>query len=156
MKRVLLLAFMYSAGMLDAYGQSKLLKNFDQLMFALRTGSEVRAVIYYSRCKLVVDSVEAKAPDMIGGLSFDTFEYFGPNTAGNLKAYVETSQSVLISDPKHGFVDNYIRIRIYEDAEVEIDVRFLNVATRQVIMRETFYGRISSGDDGNPVCLYEQ
>lgn len=60
---VLVLSFMSTAG---ASAQMRMLKNFDQLMFALRTGSEVRAVIYYSRCKLIVDSIETKAPDAVG------------------------------------------------------------------------------------------
>ncbi|MGA3243909.1 MAG: hypothetical protein ABSE41_04775 [Bacteroidota bacterium] len=156
MKRVLLLGFMCSVGLVNALGQSKLLKNFDQLMFALRTGSDVRAVIYYSRCKLIVDSVETKAPDAIGGMSFSTFEYFAVNSVRNPKAFVTTSQAMLISHPRQGHVYNYVKIKIYEDDTVEINAKYLNPTTYQVVMDETFYGKISSGDDGNPVCLFER
>jgi hypothetical protein len=156
MKRVLFLVFMGAVGITDASGQSKLLKNFDQLMFALRTGSEVRAVIYYSRCKLIVDSVETKAPDAIGGMSFATFEYFAPNSVRNPKAFVTTSQTMLISHPRQGHVYNYVKIKVYEDDNVEINAKYLNPTTYQVVMDETFYGKISSGDDGNPVCLFER
>lgn len=156
MKRVLFLGFMCSVGLVSAYGQSKLLKNFDQLMFALRTGSDVRAVIYYSRCKLIVDSVETKAPDAIGGMSFSTFEYFAANSVRNPKAFVTTSQTMLISHPRQGHVYNYVKIKIYEDDTVEIIAKYLNPTTYQVVMDETFYGKISSGDDGNPVCLFER
>lgn len=156
MKRVLFLVFMGAVGITDASGQSRLLKNFDQLMFALRTGSEVRAVIYYSRCKLIVDSVETKAPDAIGGMSFSTFEYFAPNSVRNPKAFVTTSQTMLISHPRQGHVYNYVKIKVYEDDNVEINAKYLNPTTYQVVMDETFYGKISSGDDGNPVCLFER
>lgn len=155
MKRVLFLVFICSVSMADASGQSKLLKNFDQLMFALRTGSDVRAVIYYSRCKLIVDTVETKAPDAIGGMSFNTFEYFAANSVRNPKAFVTTSQTVLISHPRHGQVYNYVKIEVYEDDNVEINAKYLNPMTYQVVMDETFYGKISAGDDGNPVCLFE-
>jgi len=156
MKRALFLVFMWAVGTTAACGQTKLLKNFDQLMFALRTGSEVRAVIYYSRCKLIVDSVETKAPDAIGGMSFNTFEYFAPNAARNPKAFVTTSQTMLITHPKQGHVYNYVKIRVYEDDSVEINAKYLNPTSYQVLMDETLYGKISSGDDGNPVCLFER
>jgi hypothetical protein len=142
-------------GVTDASGQSKMIKNFDQLMFALRTGSDVRAVIYYSRCKLIVDSVETKAPEVVGGMAFATFEYFAVNAVRNPKAFVTTSQTILISHPKQGHVYNYVKLKIYEDDTVEINAKFLNPTTYQVVMDETFYGKISAGDDGNSVCLFE-
>ena len=156
MKRSLFLVFICSVGLADASGQSKLLKNFDPLMFALRTGSEVRAVIYYSRCKLVVDTVETNAPDAIGGMSFGTFEYFAANSVKNPKAFVTTSQTMLISHLRQGHVYNYVKIKVYDDDSVEINAKYLNPTTYQVVMDETFYGKISAGDDGNAVYLYER
>jgi hypothetical protein len=156
MKRALLLVFICITGSMDAFAQSKLLKDFDQLMFALRTGSDVRAVIYYSRCKLIVDSVETKAPDVIGGMSFTTFEYFAPNSVKNPRAFVTTSETLLISHPKLGHVYNYVKIKIYEDDTVEINAKYLNPASYQVVMDETFYGKISAGDDRNSVRLFER
>ena len=156
MKRVIPLVFIWAVGLSATSGQSKQIKNFDQLMFALRTGSEVRAVIYYARCKLIVDSVETKAPDAIGGMSFNTFEYFAPNAVRNPKAFVTTSQTMLISHPRQGHVYNYVKLKVYEDDNVEINAKYLNPTTYQVVMDETFYGKISTGDDGNPVCLFER
>jgi hypothetical protein len=150
---VLVLSFMSTAG---ASAQMRMLKNFDQLMFALRTGSEVRAVIYYSRCKLIVDSIETKAPDAVGGMSLGTYEYFAPNSVKNPKAFVTSSQTILISHPRQGQVYNYVKIKIFEDNLVEINAKYLNPTTHQVVMDETFYGSISAGDDGNAVCLYER
>jgi hypothetical protein len=156
MKRVIPLVLIWAVGMSAASGQSRLLKNFDQLMFALRTGSEVRAVIYYARCKLIVDSVETKAPDAVGGMSFNTFEYFAPNSVRNPKAFVTTSQTVLIAHPRQGHVYNYVKMKVYEDDNVEINAKYLNPITYQVVMDETFYGKLSTGDDGNPVSLFER
>ncbi len=156
MKRVLLLVFSVCVGVTGASGQPRLLKNFDQLMFALRTGSDVRTVIYYSRCKLVVDSAETKPPDAVGGMSFSTFEYFAVNSVRNAKAFVTTSQTLLISHPRQGHVYNYVKIKVYEDDTVEIHAKYLNPTTFQVVMDETFYGKISTGGDGNPVYLFER
>ncbi|MCX6133891.1 MAG: hypothetical protein NTU47_08765 [Ignavibacteriales bacterium] len=156
MKRLLALLFVCPMITCGTTAQIKMLKNFDQLMFALRTGSEARAVIYYARCKLIIDSVETKAPDAVGGMSISTYEYFAPNSVRNPKAFVTTSQTMLISHPKQGHVYNYVKIKIYEDNAVEINAKYLNPTTYQVLMDETFYGAISAGDDGNAVCLYER
>ena len=151
-----MLVLILGVSVVGVSAQTKLLKSFDQLMFALRTGSEVRAVIYYSRCKLIVDSVETKAPDAVGGMVLNTFEYFAPNAVKNPKAFVTSSQTVLISHPRQGHVYNYVKMKFFEDNTVEINAKYLNPATYQVVMDETFYGAISSGDDGNAVCLYER
>lgn len=156
MKRILVVIVFSVAAAASLYSQAKMVKSFDQLMFALRTGSEVRAVIFYARCRLVVDTVETKAPDTVGGMSFNTFDYFGQNSVNNSKAFVTTSQAVLISHPRQGQVYNYVKLKIYEDNSVEINAKFLHPTTYQVVMDETFYGKISSGDDGNAVCLYER
>ena len=156
MKKLSVLLFLCAASIVGASAQTKIIKNFDQLMFALRTGSEVRAVIYYSRCKLIVDSVETKAPDAVGGMVLNTFEFFAPNAVKNAKAFVTSSQTILISHPRQGHVYNYVKMRIYEDNSVEINAKYLNPTTYQVVMDETFYGVISAGDDGNGVCLYER
>jgi hypothetical protein len=46
-------------------------------------------------------------------------------------------------------------MRIYEDDNVEITARYLNPTTYLILMDETFYGKISAGDDGNAVCFFE-
>ncbi|MDP2887249.1 MAG: hypothetical protein Q8P51_19770 [Ignavibacteria bacterium] len=155
MMRVCALAILCSESVVSVATQTRQLKNFDQLMFALRTGSEVRAIITYARCRLVIDSVETKAPDVVGGMSISTFEYFAPNSVRNPKGFVTASQSVLISHPRYGQVYNYVTMRIYEDNNVEITARYLNPTTYQILMDETFYGKISAGDDENAVCLFE-
>lgn len=89
-------------------------------------------------------------------MSLGTYEYFAPNSVKNPKAFVTSSQTILISHPRQGQVYNYVKIKIFEDNLVEINAKYLNPTTHQVVMDETFYGSISAGDDGNAVCLYER
>jgi hypothetical protein len=144
------------AGIISANAQQHQLKNFNQLLFALQNGTEVRAVIYYARCKLIADSMETKSPDAIGGLSLSTFEYFAKMSVRNTKSFVSSSQTVLISHPRYGHVLNYVKLKIYDDNTVEITARYLSPTTYQIVMDETFYGSISSGDDNYAVYLYER
>jgi hypothetical protein len=142
-------------GIIPANAQQHQLANFDQLLFALKSGTEVRAVIHYARCKLLADSVETKSPDAIGGLALSTFEYFAKMSVNNPKAFVSSSQTVLISHPRYGHVLNYVKLKIYDDDNVEIIARYLSPITYGIVMDEMFYGSINSGNDNKAVYLYE-
>jgi len=120
------------------------LKDFATLMQALNQGKEVRAVLHYAEFRLLVDGKETAAPDAIGGMSFGTFEYFAAGSIGNSKAFVTTSETVLISHPSRGYVYNYVKLKVYEDNAVDLVARYLNPTTFEVVMDEIFYGQIST------------
>ena len=123
-------------------------------MTALERGEEVRAVIHYAKCRLVTDSTEEKSPDAIGGMSLQTFEYFAPMTIRNPKAFVTSSETILINHPQRGYVHNYIKIKIFDDNNVEITARYLTPGTLDVVMDETFFGKISDGEDENGISFF--
>lgn len=144
MKRIYAaLLFIFIAAAAEA--QTIRLNSFEQLMHALESGEEVRAVIHYSKCRLLIDGVETTAPDAIGGMSLGVFEYFAKMSIRNEKAFVAASESVLISHPVYGYVLNYAKLRIYEDDSAEIIVRYLDPVNYEVKMDETFYTGINSG-----------
>lgn len=134
--------------------QSYQIKNFEMLKESLDSGKEVRAVIKYAKCKLIVDSLETEAPDATGGMMFNTFEYFAKMSINNPKAFVTTSETVLISHKRRGFVYNYVKIKIYEDNSVEITAKYLLPNTFEVVMDETFYSEINDGINDKRVWLY--
>jgi hypothetical protein len=154
MRSLALFAFILFVGLASARGEENQLRDFAQLMRALNNGAEVRAVIRYAQCKLIADSVEIKAPDAVGGLSLSTFEYFAKMSVRNPRSFVSSSQTVLISHPRYGTVLNYVRLKIFEDGNVEITARYLSPTSYQIVMDETFYGGISSGGDEKAVSLY--
>lgn len=130
------------------------LTTFDAFLRALKAGRSVRAVIHYAHCRLVVDGKDAKAPDAVGGMDFGTFEYFAAGSVGNPRGFVSASETVLISHPRYGYVQNYVKIRLFEDHAVEISARYLDPGTLKVVMDETFYGSIDDGRNGGGVALF--
>jgi len=155
MKRLLVTVVLLVLCILDSVAQVRQLKSFEQLMTSLKSGKEVRAIVYYAKCRLIADSMEVKSPEAFGGMSLKTFEYFAPMSVRNPKAFVTSSETVLITHPRHGYVRNYVKIKIFEDDKVEITARYLTPSTLQIVMDETFYGAISTGVDANGVYLYE-
>ena len=138
-----------------SFAQTTQLNNFGDLMDALNTGKSVRAVIHYGKCELIIDSVAVEAPDAIGGMEFQTFEYFAKMSIRNEKAYVTTSETVLIGHPYYGYVYNYAKLRIYEDNFVEIIARYLDPKSYEVKMDETFTTIINDGNNEGAIYLYK-
>lgn len=136
-----------------AFSQQQL-KDFNSLTTALKSGEQVRAVFKYGACKLVVDSTEDKSPDVTGGLTVQSWEYFPANTVHNPKGFLSFSSTVLITHPKRGCVWNYVKCKVYEDGKVEINARYLNVTSYETVMNETFYGAINNGTDNEGVYFY--
>lgn len=157
-KIILFLAFLIT---LTVSAQTPI-RNFDQLMNALKAGKSVKAVIYYGKCKLFSDGVEEKeSVDAIGGLKFDTYEYFDTSVfKGRVPSFVTTSQTVLINQSHYGYVYNYVKIKVRIDNSVEITARYLRPrkfsAKFKVVMDETFKGTINDGTNDGAVLLYAE
>lgn len=136
------------------FAQPEQLMDFESLLTKLKSGETVKAVIHYSLSKLVVDGKEEKAPDAIGGMEFQAFEYFAKGAVRNDKAFISVSETVLISHPRYGYVLNYVKLRIFEDNSLEIIARYLDPRTYEVRMDETFYSEINNGQNNGAVYLY--
>ena len=66
--------------------------SLSELMGALRTGQDVRASIYYGECTLG----GAAVVDAQGGMTVETYEWFGAGAIGNDQDYVAFSKSSLV------------------------------------------------------------
>lgn len=132
------------------------LTSFDDLMEALKAGKQVTAVMHYVNFKLVSDNQEQdKAPDAIGGMNLDTWEYFAPNSVRNKEGFVVFSESKLIQNPKgDGYVYNYVKLRIDSLNKVKVTARYLDAKTYEVNMDENFFGIINDGKNEGGLFLY--
>jgi len=110
------------------------LTTYDDVKVALETGQDVRAVFHYASCTL--DS-HGPGPDAVGGMDVATFEYFAANVVGNPSAYVSFSESSLVLLGQQYIID-YVKVRLFEDATVNIIVEYLDPRTYAVSVHETF------------------
>ncbi len=120
-------------------GQSRV-EDFQTLMNHLNTGKAARAVFDYAKCDLKIDGKDSDyKPQAIGGMSIDVYEYFAKGAVRNDRAYVVFSENKLIENPiGEGYVYNYAKVRVYEDGEVIIYVRYLDPMDYSVKMDESF------------------
>ena len=132
------------------------IKSFDELMTYLKQGDKVHVVLHYAKCKLISDNeIADDVPDAIGGMTLDVWEYFAPMTIRNEKAFVVSSTSKLIQNPKgNGYVYNYVKIRFYDDHTVKITAEYLDANSLEVQMTENFFGKIADGKNNEGIYLY--
>ena len=148
MKSYIVFLLLFLLPIISNSAQPAQLKNYDELMSALKSGESVKAVIYYGKTKLIIEGKEEEAPNATGGMALNTWEYFDRGVIKNEKAYVTSSESVLIGHGYYGYVYNYAKLRIYEDDKVEIIARYLDPKTFDVKMDETFTSSINNGSEG--------
>ena len=128
------------------------INDFNQLMEYLKKGEQVRVVIHYGDCKLIAGNEEKSAPDAIGGMIIDTFEYFAPYSIGNEKAFLVFSQSNLIN--YGGFIYNYVKFKIYDDNSVKITAQYTDPTNFELEMDENFFSNINNGENEGAVYFY--
>ena len=157
MKKLTLLVLLLTSSLSIAQKQ---IQNFDQLLDALKNGKSIKTVIYYGKCKLFSDGKEEdKSPDAIGGMPFDTYEYFDSSVfKGRVPSFITTSQTILINHPGYGYVYNYVKIKVRKDNSIEITARYLKPRwlskKYKVVMDETFKGTINDDNNDGSISFF--
>ncbi len=150
MKLMVSILMVVSSLLMTTEGRAqKPIENFSSLMSVLNSGGGVKAVFHYSKCKLIMNGEESDwKPDAIGGMSIDVYEYFAKGAVRNDRAYVVFSENKLIENPiGDGYVYNYAKVRVYEDGEVIIYVRYLGPQDFSENMNEEFHTTIKTVDN---------
>lgn len=156
MKKLILFSVIFAIvfGSLKAQKQ---LKNFDELLLSLKSGKNVKMVVYYNKCKLIADNEEKdKVPDAIGGMQIDVYEYFAKESVKNKLAFLVASESKLIQNPKgDGFVYNYVKLKVSADNKVKITAQYVDAKSLEVKMDENFFCEINDGKNDKGVYFFE-
>jgi hypothetical protein len=129
------------------------LDSFDDLMTALRSGHTVRVVADYGRCELIVDNEPDEAPDAVGGMVIDAWEWFAPGAVYNEQAFVVFSHASLIEHPRQGMVTNHVKFKVWADGQVVVSARYLDPVTYEETMFEKLFAALEPGGSG-PIQFY--
>jgi len=131
-----------------------LLKNFNELMEALKKGEQVRVVANYGECLLIRDNeIEEEVPYAIGGLNIDVFEYFAPMSIGNTNGFVVFSHTSLIN--YSGYIYNYAKFKVTDDNKVRITAQYANAENFDIQMNENFFSTMYDGKNNGAVSFYK-
>ncbi len=129
-----------------AEAQPKPLRTAAEIMAALSSGRQVRAVLHYKDMALVDEKgAPQKSPDAVGGMDLATFEYFAAGAVGNKEGYLVASHTQLIRHPRYGYVLNYVKLSVYDSGTVKVLAQYLSPTTYEVRMDETFTTTVADG-----------
>jgi len=140
------------------HSQTIRINNFSDLMLALNSGEQVRAVMHYSQCKWdTALQSQGAIPEATASIVIDTWEYFARGAIRNKMAFVVFSKSALIENPiGKGFVYNYGKVRINEDNSVIVSAKYIHPKSLRTLMDESFRCTIHSGENAGGVDLFKQ
>jgi hypothetical protein len=138
-----------------AEAQPKPLRTAAEIMGALSSGRQVRAVLHYKDMALVDEKgAPQKSPDAVGGMDLATFEYFAAGAAGNKEGYFVASHTQLIRHPRYGYVLNYVKLSVYDSGTVKIVAQYLSPTTYEVKMDETFTTTVADGTNKGAAVFF--
>ena|SRR5258706_12912773 len=130
------------------------LKSFTEILDALNKGEKVNVVIHYADCKLTADGKDAKSPDEIGGMAMLPFEYYAAGVIAK-RGFISSSVTVRVYLAGfNGFVDSYMKVRVYDDNTVEITNKFVTTDKLEVQSDKLYTGEINDGTSGKGVYFY--
>jgi len=136
------------------FGGTVQLNNFEEIMEALEQGEQVRVVAHYGECELISNNeVQDSAPNAIGGMNVDTFEYFAPMSIGNKNGFVVFSHTALIN--YGGYIYNYAKFKVSDDNKVKITAQYANPTNFEIEMDENFFSEINDGKNEGAVYFYK-
>jgi len=126
-----------------------------EIRAALRAGGRVRAVLEYKKMHLVDrNGQELQAPDAIGGLDLEPFEYFAAGSIGNDIGYLTASHAQLVRHSRDGYVTNYVKVTVEDTGTVRILAEYLDPHTDELLMDETFTTEIADGVNKGGAFFY--
>ena len=154
MKYFLIIVILTLTFCVNSFSETTQLKSFTEILDALTKGEKVNAVIHYADCKLTADGKESKSPDEIAGMQMLPFEYYAAGVIAK-RGFISSSETVRVYLAGfNGFVDNYMKVRIYDDNTVEVTVKFLTTDKLEVQSDKLYTGEVNDGTSGKGVYFY--
>jgi len=153
MKRIVFVLLIIASAVV-ALADTVLLKNFEELMEALKNGEQVRVVAHYAECQLISNNeIEENVPNAIGGMNIEVFEYFAPMSIGNPKGFVVFSHTSLIN--YGGYVYNYAKFKVTDDNKVKITAQYASATDFEIEMDENFFSEMNNGKNEGAMYFYK-
>jgi hypothetical protein len=154
-KKLLLTAFLLSINQIALADSHKILNNYSELLNSLKKGDEVRAIIQFKKCSSPLKDTNSPN-DVIGSMNFTNFNKYKIQIDKQIKKEgIATSITMLVKTAQNKFVNNYVRLRIFEDNSAEIFSEFLDPTNYSSIKNATFSCHLSNGKDDNAIALYD-
>ncbi|HHT0593244.1 TPA: hypothetical protein ACTXXA_002015 [Legionella anisa] len=132
--------------------------DFPQLVQAVESGNDVRAIIHFDDCDVTGPELSAQAKRRLNGattrFNFTQFFHGKEEIDDNLIDTVTTSMKIFIKKPSGEFVTFSGRLSVFEDNTATLHVDFFDPVLKKQKFVVDWFCRISNGHDSNGLVLF--
>lgn len=139
----------------NALSNTKTLDNFNELLQALDSGNQVRAVIHFDKCKL--ETGTEIVSEISFGFNYDWYNhYYLPINAQNTKEVIATSKNIFSVATLNnlGSINNYLRLHVFKDNTARVFGAVIDPKTYEQKITASFLCSVSNNQDQAGVMLY--
>jgi hypothetical protein len=108
------------------------IKNYTDLVTAVESGQDVRAIVRFDRC---IAKQRTDTSHYIGAstrINFDRYSHYKVKVGNELKDAVATSMTMMIEHPNGEFLYDYGRLRIYGDNTADFHAAYHDPVTNKL------------------------
>lgn len=142
-----------------AFAVNTLLISFPQLVKAVESGNNVRAIVHFDRCFLQNQAKAKVNIENFDGAStrfnFYQFRHIKGMKNDQFRDTVTTTESKLNEYPNGGFIKTFSHLSVFDDNTAEIRYLVINPANSSVQYELDWLCDISNGNDDNGLFLYD-
>ena len=113
------------------------LGTYDELEKSLAEGDNVKAIVDFTKCSPMVDSM--------GSMSFSTFNKYIFTEGAVAKETIATLTTVMTHTRKFGYINNTVRMRVFKDNSVEILNEFIDPKNYIQITSTSYTCQLNNG-----------
>ncbi|MGM9454980.1 hypothetical protein ACTAZI_16780 [Legionella bozemanae] len=132
--------------------------DFPQLVQAVESGSDVRAIIHFDNCQVTGPELSTQAKRRLNGattrFNFTQFFHGKEDINDQLIDTVTTSMKIFIEKPTGEFLTFSGRLSVFEDNTATLHVDFIDPILKKQKLVVDWFCRISNGDDNNGLVLF--
>ena len=160
MKKRIWVVLMLSLSLITStvYALNTLLINYRQLVRAVETGTDVRAIIHLDRCLLTDRALQTELVQYLDGSStrFNFTKYLHYNTRinGQLRNTVTTSMTTFVEQPAGELWTLHGRLNVFEDNTATLHFNYYDPAHQKQQYVLDWLCDISNGRDDKGLFLY--
>ncbi|QMT59445.1 hypothetical protein [Legionella sp. PC997] len=132
--------------------------NYLQLVAAVESGNDVRAIIHFDNCEVKGPELQAQIRKQLDGattrFNFTQFFHGKKNVNDHLMDTVTTSMKIFIESSSGEFLTLSGRLSIFEDNTATLHVDFFDPILHKQKLVVDWFCAISNGEDNNGLVLF--
>ncbi|MDR3441895.1 MAG: hypothetical protein P4L65_02645 [Legionella sp.] len=157
-----LLSILFTLTLNNAYATAPLLINFTQLVTAVDSADDVKAIINFNNCLVINEKNQNIRTQIIKRFdgattrfNFTEYLHAQEQLSGALQDTVTTSIKTSIESSTGTFLTVFAQLKVFDDNTATIHIDFFDPVSQKKQLNVDWSCNISNGNDNNGLLLYD-